>query len=48
MAAGQDRSFKGRHFTPRTILRALRRSLAFPISHRDLAATLSDQPGPGP
>ena len=43
MAAGQNTSFKGRHFTSEVILWALRRYLAFPISYRDLAAMLSDR-----
>jgi transposase, IS6 family len=43
VAAGQDESFKGRHFTSGVILWALRWYLAFPISYRDLAAMLSDR-----
>ena len=43
VAAGQDGSFKGRHFTSEVILGALRWYLAFPISYRDLAAMLSDR-----
>ncbi len=43
MAAGQNTSFKGQHFTSEVILWALRRYLAFPISYRDLAAMLSDR-----
>lgn len=43
MAVGQDRSFKGRHFTSEVILWALRWYLAFPISDRDLALMLSDR-----
>ncbi len=43
MAVGQDRSFKGRHFTSEVILWALRWYLAFPISYRDLALMLSDR-----
>jgi len=42
-AAGQDGSFKGRHFTSEVILWALRWYLAFPISYRDLASMLSDR-----
>jgi transposase-like protein len=36
-------SFKGRHFTSKVILWALRWYLAFPISYRDLALMLSDR-----
>ncbi len=43
MAVGQDRSFKGRHFTSEVILWALRWYLAFPISYRDLALMLCDR-----
>lgn len=43
VAAGQDGSFKGRHFTSEVILWALRWYLAFPISYRDLSAMLSDR-----
>ncbi len=43
MAAGQDGSFKGRHFTSEVILWALRWYLAFPISYRDLASMLLDR-----
>ena len=43
MAADQDGSFKGRHFTSEVILGALRWHLAFPISYRDLALMLSDR-----
>ncbi len=43
MAARQDGSFKGRHFTSEVILWALRWYLAFPISYRDLAAMLSER-----
>jgi transposase, IS6 family len=43
MAAGQDGSFKGRHFTAEVILWALRWYLAFPISYRDLALMVSDR-----
>ncbi len=43
MAAGEDGSFKGRHFTSEVILWALRWYLAFPISYRDLASMLSDR-----
>ena len=43
MVAGQDRVFKGRHFTAEVILWALRWHLAFPIRDRDLAAMLSDR-----
>ena len=43
VAARQDGSFKGRHFTSEVILWALRWYLAFPISYRDLAAMLSDR-----
>jgi transposase-like protein len=43
MATGQDRSFKGRHFTSEVILWALRWYLAFSISYRDLAAMLLDR-----
>jgi len=43
MVAGQDCTFKGRHFTAEVILWALRWYLAFPISYRDLAAMLSDR-----
>jgi transposase-like protein len=43
MAADQDGSFKGRHFTGGVILWALRWYLAFPISYRDLASMLSDR-----
>ncbi len=42
-AAEQEGSFKGRHFTPEVILRALRWDPAFPISSRDLSAMLSDR-----
>jgi transposase, IS6 family len=43
IAAEQDGSFKGRHFTSEVILWALRWYLAFPISYRDLALMLSDR-----
>jgi len=43
MAAGQDGTFKGRHFTSEVILWALRRYLAFPVSYSDLASMLSDR-----
>jgi IS6 family transposase len=43
MAADQERSFKGRHFTSEVILWALRWYLAFPISYRDLSLMLADR-----
>jgi IS6 family transposase len=43
IAAEQDGSFKGRHFTSEVILWALRWYLAFPISYRDLTLMLSDR-----
>ena len=43
MALGQERSFKGRHFTSEVILWALRWYFAFPISYRDLSLMLSDR-----
>ena len=42
-AAGQEGSFKGRHFTSEVIHWALRWRLAFPISYRDLVSMLSDR-----
>ena len=43
MAARQEGSFKGRHFTSEVILWALRWYLAFPVSYRDLASMLTDR-----
>jgi transposase-like protein len=43
MAAQQEGSFKGRHFTSEVILWALRWYLAFPVSYRDLASMLADR-----
>ena len=43
MAMDQHSSFKGRHFTSKVILWALRWYLAFPISYRDLALMLADR-----
>jgi hypothetical protein len=43
MAADQEQSFKGRHFTSEVILWALRWYLAFPISYRDLSLMLADR-----
>src|ERR1700676_648340 len=43
MAADQDATFRGRHFTAEVILWALRWYLAFPVSYRDLAAMLSER-----
>jgi len=43
MAARKDSSFKGRHFTSKVILWALRWYLAFLVSYRDLALMLTDQ-----
>ena len=43
MAKRQDRPFKGRHFTSKVILWALRWYPAFPVSDRDLAAMLADR-----
>lgn len=43
MAKGRGGSFKGRHYTSKVILWALRWYLAFPISYRDLAAMLADR-----
>ncbi len=43
MAAGPDGALKGRHFTSKVVLWALRWYLVFPISYRDLAAMLSDR-----
>jgi IS6 family transposase len=43
MAARQEGSFKGRHFTSEVILWALRWYLAFPVSYRDLASMLADR-----
>ena len=43
MAKGHGRPFKGRHFTSKVILWALRWYLAFPISYRDLASMLADR-----
>jgi transposase, IS6 family len=39
----QGQSFKGRQFTAEVILWAVRWSLMFPISYRDLAPTLADR-----
>src|SRR6195952_2807542 len=43
IVARLDRSFKGRHFTSKVILWALRWYLTFPISYRNLALMLSDR-----
>lgn len=40
---GQDKLFKGRHFTSEVILWTLWWYLAFPVSYRDLAAILADR-----
>ena len=43
MKIRQDRPFKGRQFSAAVILWAVRWSLMFPISYRDLALILADR-----